>query len=65
MTKRASFLQKYWFARGYHDALATLDRDPPPIELVEYAEELAGVNISGEYDLGYEQAKKDKVNSIV
>jgi len=65
MSKSASFLQKYWFARGFHDRLTFSAKDVPSIELVEYAEAVTGVNILKEYELGYEQAEKDKVNNVI
>lgn len=58
-------MQKYWFARGYHDRMVQVEKDPPQIEMVEYAEELTGINILKEYELGYEQAEKDKVNNVI
>jgi hypothetical protein len=65
MSKSASFLQKYWFARGFSDKLIHSSKDVPSIEMVEYLEEISGINILNEYELGYEQAEKDKVNNIV
>lgn len=65
MSKSASFMQKYWFARGFYDRLAFSAKDVPSIEMVEYAEEVTGVNILKEYEAGYDQAEKDRVNSVV
>lgn len=65
MTKGASHMQKYWFARGFHDRLTFSAKDVPSIEMVEYAEEVTGINILKEYELGYEQAEKDKVNNVI
>jgi hypothetical protein len=65
MSKSASFLQKYWFARGFSDKLIHSSKDVPSIEMVEYLEEISGINILNEYELGYEQAEKDKVNNVV
>lgn len=65
MSKSASFFQKYWFARGFSDKLIHSSKDVPSIEMVEYLEEISGINILNEYELGYEQAEKDKVNNIV
>jgi len=65
MSKSASYLQKYWFARGFYDRLALTEKDVPSIELVEYIEEVSGVNVLKEYELGYEQAEKDRVNNVV
>lgn len=65
MAKNASFTQKYWFARGYHDRLSIFENDAPNIEFAEYVEEITGVNIIKEYNSGYDQAEKDKVNSVV
>jgi hypothetical protein len=65
MSKSASFLQKYWFARGFNDRLMHSCKDVPSIEMVEYVEEVAGINILNEYELGYEQAEKDRVNNVI
>lgn len=65
MSKSASFMQKYWFARGFYDRLAFSAKDVPSIEMVEYAEEVTGVNILKEYEAGYDQAEKDRVNSVI
>jgi len=65
MSKSASFMQKYWFARGFYDRLAFSAKDVPSIEVVEYAEEVTGVNILKEYEAGYDQAEKDRVNSVI
>jgi hypothetical protein len=64
-TRSASFTQKYWFARGYHDRLSTFEKDAPNIEFAEYVEEVTGVSIIKEYDAGYNQAEKDKVNNAL
>lgn len=58
-------MQKYWFARGFYDRLTFNHKDVPSIEMVEYVEEVSGVNILKEYENGYEQAEKDKVNNVI
>lgn len=65
MSRSAPFTAKYWFARGYSDRLVHESKEPPPIEMVEYAEEVTGVNILKEYDSGYDEAEKDKVNNVI
>ena len=45
MSKSASFLQKYWFARGFSDKLIHSSKDVPSIEMVEYLEEISGINV--------------------
>jgi len=65
MTKGASFMQKYWFARGFHDRLMYSSKDVPSIEMVDYVREVSGVNILNEYELGYEKAEKDRVNNVI
>ena len=65
MSRSASFFQKYWFARGYSDRLIYSSKEPPSIDMVEYVKELTNTNILNEYDQGYDQAEKDKVNNIV
>lgn len=65
MSRSASFMQKYWFARGFHDRLAYSTKDTPSIEMIEYAQEVTGINILKEYESGYDQAEKDKVNNVI
>jgi hypothetical protein len=42
-----------------------LDLDAPKIEVNDYYEEITGVNIIEEYNLGYQEAQKDKVNHVI
>jgi len=65
MTKSASFVSKYWFARGYADRIMDLEAEAPKIEVNDYYEEITGVNIIEEYNLGYQEAQKDKVNHVI
>jgi len=65
MSKSSSFVSKYWFARGYADRILDLDLDAPKIEVNDYYEEITGVNIIEEYNLGYQEAQKDKVNHVI
>jgi len=65
MSKSASFVSKYWFARGYADRVMESEQDAPKIEVNDYYEEITGVNIIQEYNLGYQEAQKDKVNNVI
>ena len=65
MSKSATFVSKYWFARGYADRVMNLESDAPKAEINDYYEEITGVNVIQEYNLGYEEAQKDKVNHVI
>ena len=65
VSRSASFVSKYWFARGYADRIMELGSDAPKIEVNDYYEEITGVNIIEEYNLGYQEAQKDKVNNVI
>lgn len=59
MGKRASFLDKYWFAVGYHSKLVNEDYQPNPM-VVDYLKENHGVDVSQSYQDGVSMAAKDK-----
>lgn len=65
MSKGAKFTSKYWFARGYADCVMNLESDAPKVEVNDYYEEITGINVIEEYNLGYEEAQKDKVNNVI
>lgn len=65
MARKASFVEKYYFAKGYADRLLDLDAEVPSSEVAEYYSEVCNVNIVTEYENGFAQAEKDKVNGIV
>lgn len=61
--KKASYVSKYWFARGYYHSMEDVD-EPPSIEMCEYYIELTGVNVIEEYSLGKTTATADRVNGL-
>lgn len=66
MKKRsASYVEKIFYARGYHDCLIGESSEPPSFEVNQYYIELCNVNVVDEYNKGFAQGQKDKVNGIV
>jgi hypothetical protein len=56
---KASYVAKYWFAQGYWHCMEKVDYSFSQ-ELVDYYQDLVGVNIKEEYDLGFNTAETDK-----
>lgn len=60
MSKSASYIQKYWFALGYHDSWFGAETENyPNQELITYYKELTNTDIEKEYNLGWKVGLKD------
>lgn len=62
---KTTFASKYWFARGYADAVMGEMFDPPSSEVNDYYQEICNLDIVKEFSSGFEQGQKDKINGII
>lgn len=63
-TFSAPFVQRYYFARGYHHRICKED-NPPSIEVNDYYIAELNVNVIEMYKNGKEIAERDLVNGLV
>lgn len=64
-SKSASYVSRYWYARGYHDSFVIGNPEPPLSEVNDYYLEICDIDIVKEYTSGFDQGKKDAINGII